>query len=42
VVVAFFLAVFLAFFLEYIKNIQTREDPERLQSLKKYLKWRKA
>ena len=42
VIVAFFLAVFLAFFLEYVKNVQTREDPERLQSLKKYLKWRKA
>jgi uncharacterized protein involved in exopolysaccharide biosynthesis len=28
---AFFVAVCLAFFLEYIHNIRTREDPDRLQ-----------
>ncbi|MBW6484675.1 MAG: hypothetical protein K0B01_00775 [Syntrophobacterales bacterium] len=40
VVVAFFIAIFLAFFLEYIKNIGTREDPERLANLRKYLRFR--
>lgn len=40
VVVAFFIAIFLAFFLEYIKNIGTREDPERLANLRRYLRFR--
>jgi uncharacterized protein involved in exopolysaccharide biosynthesis len=31
VTVAFFIAVFLSFFLEYIHNVRTREDPDRLQ-----------
>jgi uncharacterized protein involved in exopolysaccharide biosynthesis len=31
VTVAFFVAIFLAFFLEYIHNVRTREDPDRLQ-----------
>jgi uncharacterized protein involved in exopolysaccharide biosynthesis len=41
VVVAFFIAIFAAFFLEYIKNIETREDPERLATLRKYMRFRK-
>lgn len=41
VVVAFFLAVFLAFFLEYIKNLKTSEDSERLATLKNALRLRK-
>jgi uncharacterized protein involved in exopolysaccharide biosynthesis len=40
VVVAFFIAIFAAFFLEYIKNIETKEDPERLATLRKYLRFR--
>ena len=40
VVVAFFIAVFLAFFLEYVKNLGTREDPERLADLRKSLRLR--
>jgi|SRR3989339_633530 len=40
VVVAFFIAIFLAFFLEYIKNLGTREDPERLANLRRYLRFR--
>jgi uncharacterized protein involved in exopolysaccharide biosynthesis len=40
VVVAFFLAIFVAFFLEYIKNLETREDPERLANLHKYMRFR--
>jgi len=35
VVVAFFIAIFLAFFMEYVKNLKTREDPERLANLRK-------
>jgi uncharacterized protein involved in exopolysaccharide biosynthesis len=31
VTVAFFVAIFLAFFLEYVHNVRTREDPDRLQ-----------
>jgi uncharacterized protein involved in exopolysaccharide biosynthesis len=42
VVVAFFVAVFLAFFLEYIHTLRTREDPERLEKLKDSLKLRKS
>jgi hypothetical protein len=38
--VAFFLAVFLAFFLEYIKNLEKSEDPERLESLRRSLRFR--
>ncbi|MBU4449627.1 MAG: hypothetical protein KKD99_13655 [Proteobacteria bacterium] len=34
VVVAFFIAIFLAFFMEYVKNLKTREDPERLANLR--------
>ncbi len=41
VVVAFFMAVFLAFFLEYLENLKTREDPERLANLKNALRLRK-
>jgi len=40
VVVAFFVAVFLAFFLEYIHNLKATEDPERLERLKKSIKLR--
>jgi uncharacterized protein involved in exopolysaccharide biosynthesis len=39
VVVAFFIAIFAAFFLEYIKNIGTQEDPERLANLRKSLRF---
>lgn len=41
VVVAFFIAVFLAFFLEYMENLKTREDPERLANLRNALRLRK-
>jgi len=41
VIVAFFVAVFLAFFLEYIHNIKNGEDPERLEKLKNSLKLRR-
>ncbi len=42
VVVAFFIAVFLAFFLEYLHNLKTNEDPERLASLRNALRlWKK-
>ncbi|MDO8723383.1 MAG: Wzz/FepE/Etk N-terminal domain-containing protein [Syntrophales bacterium] len=40
VVVAFFIAVFLAFFLEYMHNLKTREDPERLANLRRSLRFR--
>jgi uncharacterized protein involved in exopolysaccharide biosynthesis len=40
VVVAFFIAIFAAFFLEYIKNIGTQEDPERLANLRRSLRFR--
>jgi uncharacterized protein involved in exopolysaccharide biosynthesis len=40
VVTAFFVAVFLAFFLEYIRNIKTNEDLERLDNLRKSLRFR--
>ena len=40
VVVAFFVAVFLAFSLEYIHNIRINQDPERLEKLKDSLKLR--
>ncbi len=42
VVVAFFIAIFAAFFLEYIKNLEKTEDPERLANLRKYLRFRKT
>ena len=38
VTVVFFLAVFLAFFLEYVHNVRTTEDPERLRALQEGLK----
>ncbi len=38
VVVAFFIAVFLAFFLEYMHNLKRREDPERLANLRNALR----
>jgi uncharacterized protein involved in exopolysaccharide biosynthesis len=40
VMVAFFMAVFLAFVMEYVGNLKKNEDPERLASLKKYIKLR--
>jgi len=40
VTVAFFTAVFMAFFLEYIHNLKTTEDPERLERFKKSIKIR--
>jgi uncharacterized protein involved in exopolysaccharide biosynthesis len=40
VVVAFFMAIFLAFFMEYVKNLKTHEDPERLASLRKSMRLR--
>jgi len=36
-VVAFFIGVFMAFFLEYFHNLRTSEDPERLEKLKNSL-----
>ena len=35
-----FVAIFLAFFLEYLKNLRTREDPERLANLRKSMRLR--
>ncbi|MCK5509543.1 MAG: hypothetical protein KAI50_13605 [Desulfobacterales bacterium] len=40
VIVAFFMAIFLAFFMEYVDNLKKNEDPERLESFKKYMKLR--
>ena len=40
VMVAFFVAVFLAFFIEYIGNLKKNEDPERLENLKRYMRLR--
>ncbi len=40
VTVAFFTTVFFAFFLEYIHNLKTTEDPERLERFKKSIKLR--
>ena len=37
VIVAFFMAVFLAFFLEYIKNTRESGDPERIERFKESL-----
>jgi uncharacterized protein involved in exopolysaccharide biosynthesis len=44
VTMAGFFAVFLAFFLEYVVNVRTKEDPERLDALRRHLTfklWRK-
>jgi uncharacterized protein involved in exopolysaccharide biosynthesis len=44
VTMAGFFAVFLAFFLEYVLNVRTNEDPERLEALRRHLTfklWRK-
>jgi uncharacterized protein involved in exopolysaccharide biosynthesis len=41
VTVAGFVAVFVAFFLEYIQNVRNSEDEERLNKLRKYGKLRK-
>jgi len=38
VTMAFFMAVFIAFFLEHINNLKTNEDPERLERFKKSIK----
>lgn len=38
VIVAFFMAIFLAFFMEYVGNLKKNEDPERFENLKKYMK----
>ncbi|MBW2630912.1 MAG: hypothetical protein JRC90_03965 [Deltaproteobacteria bacterium] len=40
VIVAFFMAIFLAFFMEYVGNLKKNEDAERLGNLKKYMKLR--
>ena len=40
VIVAGFFAVFLTFFLEYVHNVRTKEDPERLNTLRSYLDFR--
>jgi uncharacterized protein involved in exopolysaccharide biosynthesis len=40
VMVAFFMAIFLAFFMEYISNLKKNEDPERLENLNRYMKLR--
>jgi uncharacterized protein involved in exopolysaccharide biosynthesis len=41
VTVAGFVAIFLAFFLEYIHNVRNSEDEERLNKLRRYGKLRK-
>ncbi len=41
VVVAFFFAVFLAFFREYLQNMKKNEDPERLANLRNALRFRR-
>ncbi len=41
VTVAGFVAIFVAFFLEYIHNVRNSEDEERLNKLRKYGKLRK-
>jgi uncharacterized protein involved in exopolysaccharide biosynthesis len=40
VVVAFFVSVFLAFFMEYMGNLKRNEDPKRLANLNKYMRLR--
>ena len=34
VIVAFFMAIFLAFFLEYVNNVRDNEDQERIVRFK--------
>ena len=34
VIVAFFMAIFLAFFLEYVNNVRENEDQERIVRFK--------
>ncbi|MFH1491423.1 MAG: Wzz/FepE/Etk N-terminal domain-containing protein [Pseudomonadota bacterium] len=41
VVVAFFIAILLAFFLEYLQNMKKNEDPERLANLRNALRFRR-
>ncbi|MDP2647223.1 MAG: Wzz/FepE/Etk N-terminal domain-containing protein [Desulfobacterales bacterium] len=41
VIVAFFMAIFLSFFVEYVQNTKNSADPERLEKLKKSLKFKK-
>ncbi|MFP3870555.1 MAG: Wzz/FepE/Etk N-terminal domain-containing protein [Syntrophobacteria bacterium] len=40
VTVAGFFAIFLAFFVEYVHNVKSNEDEERLGSLRRYLRLR--
>jgi uncharacterized protein involved in exopolysaccharide biosynthesis len=40
-VVSFFIAIFLAFFMEYVRNLKTREEPERLTNLRNALRLRR-
>jgi capsular polysaccharide biosynthesis protein len=40
VIVAGFFAVFAAFLAEYVHNVKTREDPERLDTLRRHLDFR--
>ncbi len=42
VVVASFIAVFLAFVLEYVNNLKTRENPERIANIRKYLRFKSS
>jgi uncharacterized protein involved in exopolysaccharide biosynthesis len=41
VVAAFFIAIFLAFFMEYVKKLKTREEPERLANLRNAIRLRR-
>jgi uncharacterized protein involved in exopolysaccharide biosynthesis len=40
VIVAGFFAIFIAFFLEYIQNLKQNEDEERLNRMRRYVKFR--
>ena len=40
VIVAGFFAVFAAFFAEYVQNVKASEDPERLNTLRRYVDFR--
>lgn len=40
VIVAFFIAVFLSFIMEYVGNLKKNEDPQRLADLRKYVRLR--
>jgi len=42
VIVAFFMAVFLSFFLEYIQNTRNSEDPERIERFKQSIRLRSS